>query len=116
MNQQTQAFKSRFLSQVFELSVGTAAGADCWASAYTLAGVALAGGGTNFRVKDPGSPGIQVFQRDLALRWLGRGAAGVVKGGTPPPAALRYPVHHAFFSGFRRPEALFGLTPVKHVG
>ena len=47
---------------------GTAAGADYWFSAYTLAGFALAGGGTSFSVVNGGSGRSDLFQAGVFVR------------------------------------------------
>ncbi|WP_245329276.1 autotransporter outer membrane beta-barrel domain-containing protein, partial [Bradyrhizobium centrolobii] len=47
---------------------GTAVGADYWVSAHTLAGFALAGGGTNFSVNGLGSGRSDLFQAGAYLR------------------------------------------------
>jgi len=52
------------ISRVF----GTAVGADYRVSAYTLAGFALAGGGTNFSVANGGSGKSDLFQAGAYLR------------------------------------------------
>jgi uncharacterized protein with beta-barrel porin domain len=51
-------------SQVF----GTAVGADYWVSAHTLAGFALAGGGTNFSVANGGTGRSDLFQMGAYVR------------------------------------------------
>jgi autotransporter-associated beta strand protein len=47
---------------------GTAAGADYWFSAHTLAGFALAGGGTNFSVVNGGTGRSDLFQAGAFVR------------------------------------------------
>ena len=47
---------------------GTAAGADYWFSAHTLAGFALAGGGTNFSVAGGGTGRSDLFQAGAFVR------------------------------------------------
>jgi autotransporter-associated beta strand protein len=47
---------------------GTAAGADFWFSAHTLAGFALAGGGTNFSVAGGGTGRSDLFQAGAFVR------------------------------------------------
>jgi uncharacterized protein with beta-barrel porin domain len=47
---------------------GTAAGADYWFSAHTLAGFALAGGGTNFSVVNGGSGRSDLFEAGAFVR------------------------------------------------
>ena len=47
---------------------GTAAGADYWFSAHTLAGFALAGGGTNFSVTNRGKGRSALFQAEAFMR------------------------------------------------
>ena len=47
---------------------GTAAGADYWFSAHTLAGFALVGGGTNFSVVNGGTGRSDLFQAGAFVR------------------------------------------------